>query len=347
MSSINIGQQEAIRTLDGPVLIIAGPGSGKTFTLVERIINLLQNRQVQPESILVVTFTEKAARELTTRISNRLLDLKIDININDMYLGTFHSICLRILEDYQQYTRLKRSYTLLDQFDQQFILYKNINKFLDIPDFNLLIKENLSKWKKANALATWLNKVAEENLTSDDLSNADDSEVVVLGNCLKIYHEILEESNALDFSTIQYETLRLLTNNSNVLAELRQKIQYLMVDEYQDTNTIQEKILRLLMNDGQNLCVVGDDDQGLYRFRGATIRNILEFPSTFEEGKCKQIILTTNYRSHTDIVTFFSDWMQRIEWKDDKNSYRYNKKIAPREDEFPAVPTVLKVAATC
>lgn len=121
MSSINIGQQEAIRTLDGPVLIIAGPGSGKTFTLVERIINLLQNRQVQPESILVVTFTEKAARELTTRISNRLLDLKIDININDMYLGTFHSICLRILEDYQQYTRLKRSYTLLDQFDQQLI----------------------------------------------------------------------------------------------------------------------------------------------------------------------------------------------------------------------------------
>ena len=136
MSSINIGQQEAIRTLDGPVLIIAGPGSGKTFTLVERIINLLQNRQVQPESILVVTFTEKAARELTTRISNRLLDLKIDVNINDMHLGTFHSICLRILEDYQQYTRLKRSYTLLDQFDQQFILYKNINKFLDIPDFD-------------------------------------------------------------------------------------------------------------------------------------------------------------------------------------------------------------------
>ena len=231
MSSINIGQQEAIRTLDGPVLIIAGPGSGKTFTLVERIINLLQNRQVQPESILVVTFTEKAARELTTRISNRLLDLKIDININDMYLGTFHSICLRILEDYQQYTRLKRSYTLLDQFDQQFILYKNINKFLDIPDFDLLIKENLSKWKKANALATWLNKVAEENLTSDDLLNADDSEVVVLGNCLKIYHEMLEKSNALDFSTIQYETLKLLTNNSKVLAELRQKIQYLMVDE--------------------------------------------------------------------------------------------------------------------
>ena len=346
MSSINIGQQEAIRTLDGPVLIIAGPGSGKTFTLVERIINLLQNRQVQPESILVVTFTEKAARELTTRISNRLLDLKIDVNINDMHLGTFHSICLRILEDYQQYTRLKRSYTLFDQFDQQFILYKNINRFLEVPNFDLLIKENQSKWNKANALATWLNKIAEENLTSDELLNAEDSEVVVLGNCLKIYHELLAESNALDFSTIQYETLRLLTNNANVLAELRQKIQYLMVDEYQDTNTIQEKILRLLMNDGQNLCVVGDDDQGLYRFRGATIRNILEFPSTFEEGKCKQIMLTTNYRSHPDIVTFFSNWMQRIEWKDDKNSYRYDKKIAPRVDDFPAVPTVLKVTTS-
>lgn len=135
MSNINKAQQEALNTLDGPVLIIAGPGSGKTFTLVERIVKLIQVKGVQPESILVVTFTEKAARELTTRISNRLLELKIDSNLNEMYLGTFHSICLRILEENQQFTRLKRSFTLYDQFDQQFLLYKKMKEFARLKTF--------------------------------------------------------------------------------------------------------------------------------------------------------------------------------------------------------------------
>ncbi len=345
MSNINKAQQEALNTLDGPVLIIAGPGSGKTFTLVERIVKLIQVKGVQPESILVVTFTEKAARELTTRISNRLLELKIDLNLNEMYLGTFHSICLRILEENQQYTRLKRSFALYDQFDQQFLIYKKMKDFTEIEDFHLLIKEEQSRWNKASQLLSLLNKVTEEALTPDDLIEANDIEVSVLGHCLKKYHELLEEHNALDFSTIQYETLKLLENQPHILAELQEKLKYLMVDEYQDTNTIQERILKLLMGEAQNLCVVGDDDQGLYRFRGATIRNILEFPKNFDANACKQIQLTTNYRSHPDIVNFFGQWMQRLEWGSGVNRFRYDKNIRARDDEFPEAPSVIKVTA--
>lgn len=343
-SSANPSQLEAIQTLDGPVLIIAGPGSGKTFTLVERIVNLIQVKQVAAESILVVTFTEKAARELTTRISNRLAELNIPLNLNEMYLGTFHSICLRLLEEYQEYTRLKRSFTLFDQFDQQFFLYRNLSKFVAIEDFDHLIPDKSSSWVKSEKLLKILNTVTEEALAIDQLLNAADAQVVVLGKCVELYQKLLEESNALDFSTIQYETLRLLKEQPKVLAELQQKLTYLMVDEYQDTNTIQESILKLLMGQAQNLCVVGDDDQGLYRFRGATIRNILEFPKNFAAGVCKQVQLTVNYRSHPDIIQFYNQWMTEIQWSDGMTNFRYQKTIEPRQDQFPDVPTVIRVS---
>ena len=125
---------------------------------------------------------------------------------------------------------------------------------------------------------TWVNKVSEEALDPEDLLNADEPEVQALGRCYEKYREHLEDENCLDFSTIQVEALRLLEEHPAILDEIRSKIQYLMVDEYQDTNTIQERILFKLAEPDFNLCVVGDDDQGLYRFRGATIRNILEFP---------------------------------------------------------------------
>ena len=141
-SKANPQQLEAILATDGPVLIIAGPGSGKTFTLVERIVYLITHKGVAPESLLVVTFTDKAARELTTRISNRLAELNIQFNLNEMYLGTFHSICLRLLEDYREFTRLKRSFTLFDQFDQQYFLYQHIKDFRELPDAQLVIGDD-------------------------------------------------------------------------------------------------------------------------------------------------------------------------------------------------------------
>jgi len=135
----NPQQLEAILATDGPVLIIAGPVSGKTFTLVERIVYLITHKGVTPESLFVVTFTDKAARELTTRISNRLSELGIKFNLNEMYLGTFHSICLRILEDFPEFTRLKRSFTLFDQFAQQYFLYQRINEFRPLPNSQLIM----------------------------------------------------------------------------------------------------------------------------------------------------------------------------------------------------------------
>ena len=345
-SKANTQQLAAIKATQGPVLIIAGPGSGKTFTLVERIVFLIQNDGVVPESLFVVTFTDKAARELTTRISNRLAELKIEFNLNEMYLGTFHSICLRLLEDYREYTRLKRSFTLLDQFDQQYFIYQRIKEFRSIADSQLVMGDDQTgRWTQSEQLLKWLNKVSEEALDPTDLDAAPDPEIRALASCFGKYRELLHENNYLDLSGIQYDALKLLENHPEVLAAVRAKLTHLMVDEYQDTNTIQEKILMLLAGDHGNLCVVGDDDQGLYRFRGATIRNILEFPKLFDGNAHKQVALTVNYRSHPDIIGFYNAWISEENWSDGELSFRYDKEILPREEAFPAVPTVVQLSA--
>lgn len=346
-SKANPQQLEAILATEGPVLIIAGPGSGKTFTLVERIVYLITQNGVAPESLFVVTFTDKAARELTTRISNRLTELGIKFNLNEMYLGTFHSICLRLLEDYREFTRLKRSFTLFDQFEQQYFLYQHIKDFRELPDAQLVMGDDQSgRWAQSENLLKWLNKVSEEALDAVTLAAAPEVEIRALAACFAKYQELLHENNSLDFSCIQYEALQLLEKRPEVLTQVREKLTYLMVDEYQDTNTIQERILLLLAGEKKNLCVVGDDDQGLYRFRGATIRNILEFPSLFGEGQCKQVTLTVNYRSHPDIIRFYNEWMKEQVWDDGTRVFRFAKQIVPREDDFPVVPTAVQMAAT-
>ena len=190
-SNANLQQLEAILATDGPVLIIAGPGSGKTFTLVERIVYLITHKGVAPESLFVVTFTDKAARELRTRISNRLSDLSIKFNLNEMYLGTFHSICLRILEDYREFTRLKRSFTLFDQFDQQYFVYQRINEFRLLPDVQLVMGDDQSgRWEQSEQLLKWLNKVSEEALDLAKLETAPDVEVRALAACFRKYEPI-------------------------------------------------------------------------------------------------------------------------------------------------------------
>ncbi len=345
MRGPNPNQQAAIVATDGPVLIIAGPGSGKTFTLVERIVRLIRHHGSKPEELLVVTFTEKAARELVTRVSNRLLELGISFNINEMYIGTFHSICLRMLKDHREFTRLKRNFTLFDQFDQQYFLYQRLGKFTEIADIELVIgKEQSGRWNRATQLMKWLNKVAEEALDIDGLQSGDDPAIIALGHAAELYQDLLREQNALDFSGIQAEALRLIEEYPAVLAELRQRLTHLMVDEYQDTNTIQERLLFLLAGEQQNICVVGDDDQGLYRFRGATIRNILEFPANFPHGRCKQELLTINYRSTPDIIRFYNRWIADEDWSEGGKVFRFDKTIVPREANFPNTPSVLKLS---
>ena len=344
----NADQRRAIRATEGPVLIIAGPGTGKTFTLVERVLYLVTEKGATPESLLVVTFTNKAAHELTTRVSNRLNEMGIRFNLNEMYLGTFHSICLRWLEEYRDFTRLKRNFIMMDQFDQQYFLYQRLKDYEQIPGIEHVVgKPQSSSWRKSERLLKWLNMVGEEALDSEALLGAADEEVRVLGHCHALYQHQLEEANALDFSTIQYEALRLLRGQPSVLAELRETIEYLMVDEYQDTNTIQEEILTLLAGDEPNLCVVGDDDQGLYRFRGATIRNILEFADRFGVDDEQRIPLETNYRSPPDVIDFYRRWMSSQNWEEDGQLFRLSKALRPPQGKlFPGVPAVVKVSAS-
>ena len=216
-----------------------------------------------------------------------------------------------------------------------------------MPDAQLVMgDDHTGRWSQSEQLLKWINKVSEEALDVATLDAAPDVEVRALTACFRKYQELLHEHNSLDFSGIQYEALRLLELHPAVLEQLREKLSYLMVDEYQDTNTIQERILLLLAGEHQNLCVVGDDDQGLYRFRGATIRNILEFPALFPKGKCKQVTLSTNYRSHPDIIRFYNEWMQGQPWTEGKRSFRFSKVIEPREGDFPEVPTAVRLAAS-
>lgn len=335
-------------TTEGPLLIIAGPGSGKTFTLVERIVYLLTEKGVAPERVMVVTFTDKAAQELTTRISNRLDQLSTRFNLNEMYLGTFHSICLRWLQDHREYTRLKHNFTVFDEFDQHYFVYQSFSAFEALEGITHLADNpaSTSTWERSEALVKWINTVSEEALDIQTLLSAPDAVIQTLGRCAQLYHTLLEEQNALDFSNIQREALLLLRNHPSVRDALKERIAYVMVDEYQDTNTIQERILLELVGiDSPNLCVVGDDDQGIYRFRGATIRNILQFGSAFT-GPFKRVALETNYRSHEEIIAFCTHWMAGQEWMYKGRHFRYPKQLVPRPAAFPAMPAVVRVSAT-
>ncbi|OYP70636.1 DNA helicase UvrD [Prevotella sp. P4-67] len=342
---LNKDQLQIVNQTEGPVLVIAGPGSGKTKTLVDRIVNLVQ-KGVQPEEIMVGTFTEKAAKELITRISNLLLQNGIQANLNEMYIGTLHSIFLRFLEENREFTRLKRSYRLFDQFEQVFTIFRHINEFMAVEDITELIGDHrVSYWRKAASIAEKLNTVSEEILDVEQLKQSDFPSVKALAACYSIYEQILEEENALDFSSIQFATYQLFTEHPDVLSKIQDKVRYFMVDEYQDTNTIQERILLMLASKNNNICVVGDDDQGLYRFRGATIRNILEFDKNFPEGECKVFFLQTNYRSDPQIIEFYNRWMQNQTWTFNGQTFRFDKTIVPREDIFPDTPTVLRLSA--
>lgn len=342
----NEGQRKAIAAADGPVLITAGPGTGKTYTLVQRAIYLIEECGVKPESIFIATFTEKAAKELITRITNELSDRGIVANINEMYIGTFHSLCLRILKEHLEFTRLRRNYRLLDAFDQQYMVFQNIHHFRNIPEVEIALP-NGGAWRQSEAICNYVNNLSEELVTPEELMSDSDLSIAALGRMLKEYRDVLTEGNLMDFSSIQIEVYHLLQNNAEILEELRSKVTHIMVDEYQDTNFIQEQLVFLLAGDRKNICVVGDDDQGLYRFRGATIRNILEFPQKFADGECRIIPLVINYRSNSDIVEFYNKWMAATDGAKFKfrwDSFRYDKKIEPHEKTTLRSPAVVKLA---
>lgn len=348
LSNATANQKSAIQTTEGPLLIIAGPGTGKTYTLVQRTIYLIAEKGIKPENIMIATFTEKAAKEIITRITNELDKLDMYVNINEMYIGTFHSICLRILKENIDYSNLKKNYRMIDEFEQEYLIYQNLSKFQKIEDFNLLFQNQISGWRLSQYIADYINNINEELADIEQIVLDENPEIVAIGKIIQLYNEILQRSNYIDFTHIQTETYNLLIDNPEVLKKINDKIKYVMIDEYQDTNYVQERLTFLLAGSEQNICVVGDDDQGLYRFRGATIRNIIEFPDKFEKDKCKKIKLETNYRSEKGIIDFYNKWMGTTEgssFKFDWDKYRFDKKIEPGRTDITKVPTVMKIAS--
>lgn len=340
----NKAQLEAIDTIEGPLLISAGPGTGKTATIVNRYANMVNGHGISPDNILMATFTEKAAKEIITRISYVIQDF----DLNDVYIGTFHSICLRIVRDNIAFIpHVKKNFVLMDDFDQKYFLYQRFNyEFCRLPHFSYLDFGNRGIWEKSSILADWLNGIAEEQVKIDDLLNSDSLRYVALGEAKQLYDKLLESQNRLDFATIQVTAYKLLVDNENICNHYQNLFKYMMIDEYQDTNSIQEKLI-FLLSETNNICVVGDDDQAMYRFRGATIKNILDFKNKFPAGKCKEVKLTVNYRSAPEIVEFYNKWM--VEYANDFfawNGFRIDKSIVPCEgkNKKTIVPPVLSIA---
>ena len=342
----NKKQIEAIKHTEGPQLIIAGPGTGKTFTLIKRAMYLIANKGLKPENIMIVTFTEKAAKEMITRFSNELLKYKINININELYIGTFHSICLRLIKENLEYSSLHKNFRLLDEFEQKYLIYQNYNVFRSVPNFEAIINVKQPMLDQCDEIAFFLNSNNEELLKGEDLMTSANIDIRTIGKMMVVYKELLKQNNVLDFSTIQTEVLEMFESNPAFLKQIQDTIKYIMVDEYQDTNYVQEKLIETLASAHRNICAVGDDDQGLYRFRGATIRNILEFPTKW--SGCHQVVLDENYRSEKDIVGFYNDWMHQTECEKpffDWANYRFDKTIIPAKKKQIDSTTVIKLSS--
>lgn len=321
---------------------------------------MIEERGVKPEQILLATYTEKAAKELVTRITNELSERSIPVNLNEMYIGTINSICLRILKEHLEQTMLKKNYHVLEAFEQEYLVYRNLLEFEKCQGFQL-VKQNIlqeiaswhrvadPRWQVARGICKMVNALTEELVDSKALQKDRDEYIAAVGRVYQCYLDILSQANSIDFSVSQAEAYRLLKEHPDILAGLQEKIKYLMIDEYQDTNYVQEQIIFLLAGEKQNICVVGDDDQGLYRFRGATIRNILEFEQKFVPDKCRLETLEINYRSDSSIVDFYNKWMKTTSGDDfsfDWDRYRIDKTIKAGKKSVLSCPAVVKIDAT-
>lgn len=283
LSTLNKEQRQAVDTLDGPLLILAGAGSGKTRALTYRIANLVDHG-VSPWNILALTFTNKAAREMRERT-----EALLGGSVKDMWVATFHSCCTRILRSDIDKLGRDRNFVIYDD-DDQTSLIAAIMKRLGVNDKDITkrqIKEHISEAK---------NKSTEPEKFLMDNPYLDESVLKVF----REYQRSLKEYNALDFDDLLGKTLELFQSCPEVLQKYRSKFRYILVDEYQDTNVMQYHIVELLAREHGNICVVGDDDQSIYGWRGADIRNILDFEKDFPGAKV--IRLEQNYRSTSNIL---------------------------------------------
>ena len=295
---LNDPQKEAVYHTQGPILVLAGAGTGKTGVLTTRLIRLLIEKIALPGEILSVTFTNKAANEMRERITNQIGDMSSGLK----WLGTFHSVGAQILRFHPNKLGLENDFIILDT-DDQVRLLKQIIKDENIDDKRWPAKQLL------NLIDKWKNK----GLYPEDISSNDgDYFANGKGHLLyKIYQERLKYFNAVDFGDLILESIRLFENNQDILESYQNRFKYILVDEYQDTNVSQYKLLKLLTGKYQNICCVGDDDQSIYSWRGAEISNILKFEKDFPEAKT--IRLEENYRSTGHILTAASKLIENNE----------------------------------
>ncbi|MBZ2147447.1 DNA helicase PcrA [Streptococcus gordonii] len=307
LNGMNDRQAEAVQTTEGPLLIMAGAGSGKTRVLTHRIAYLIDEKMVNPWNILAITFTNKAAREMRERAE------KLKMEAQDCLIATFHSMCVRILRREADHIGYNRNFTIVDPGEQRTLMkriLKNLN--LDPKKWN----ERAILGTISNAKNDLIDEVAYANLAGDMYTE-------IVAKCYTIYQKELRQSEAMDFDDLIMLTLRLFDQNPDVLTYYQQRYQYIHVDEYQDTNHAQYQLVKLLASRFKNICVVGDADQSIYGWRGADMQNILDFEKDYPEAKV--VLLEENYRSTKTILQAANEVIRNNRNRRPKNLWTQNE----------------------
>ena len=306
LTGMNDRQAEAVQTTEGPLLIMAGAGSGKTRVLTHRIAYLIDEKLVNPWNILAITFTNKAAREMKERAYT------LNPATEDCLIATFHSMCVRILRREADHIGYNRNFTIVDPSEQR-TLMKRILKTLNLDP---------KKWNERAILGTISNA---KNDLIDEVAYAalaGDMYTEIVAKCYEMYQKELRQSEAMDFDDLIMLTLRLFDKNPDVLTYYQQRYQYIHVDEYQDTNHAQYQLVKLLASRFKNICVVGDADQSIYGWRGADMQNILDFEKDYPEAKV--VLLEENYRSTKTILQAANDVIKNNRNRRPKNLWTQN-----------------------
>lgn len=284
--TLNPAQKEAVFCTEGPLLVLAGAGSGKTRVLTHRVVYLIEEKGVNPWNIMAITFTNKAAGEMRERV-----DKLVGFGAESIWVSTFHSSCVRILRRHIEALGYSSNFTIYDSDDQK-TLMKQVLKKLDVD----------TKLYKDRAMLNHISSAKDQLITPEEmkLNAGNELRQKKIAQIYKAYQDELKKNNALDFDDLIVKTVELFQNHEEILNYYQERFRYIMVDEYQDTNYAQFKLVSLLAKKYRNLCVVGDDDQSIYKFRGADVRNILDFEEAFPGARV--IKLEQNYRSTQNIL---------------------------------------------
>ena len=341
------GQLELIGHLEGPTLGIAGPGTGKTLAVALRGTNILLRGLAQPEHLVLCTYSRPAARELQQRFLALATAAGCPGDLSQVRIGTIHSLCRRILRSNGRRGGPRTDFAVLNEDEQWRLLSR---RFVDVfgPDLQVLEREGW-RWREPRLVIRhglrFFERLCDELIDPEALIDSWDPFHAALGRCYQRYRDLLLHESSADFDHLQRWAAELLEDDRTA-GLISVDIRYLICDEYQDTSYAQERILQRLCRDHGNICVVGDDDQGIYRFRGASVRNLLEFPGHF--SSCHTVELNVNHRSHPAIVDFYDRWMATAaDWSNPDpqgRPFRYPKSITSHgADLFPDYPAVIRV----